>query len=137
MVMPVPGPLVAQCLLLDPEEECTRVVHQHPDQVVLLQMHLSPLLVHLDSLPCQLVVRVILTEDLPAQDKCIQEHRLDGLQDSLVPVHMVDQVQHHHMVHLLVDQDPDHMVHNTVLVLGQTPGLELRDREQDHLTDPT
>jgi len=134
-------------------------------------MHLSPPLVHLGSLKCNLVVRVIpgLTEDLPAQDQCIQtgevedpgevpatqlghptlrpprlflathskEHRQDGLQDFLVRVHMVVQVQHRHMVDLLVDQDPDHMVHNTVRDPGLTLGQDLQDREQDHLTDLT
>jgi len=35
------------------------------------------------------------------------------------------------MEDLLVDQDQDHMVHNTILDPGQTHGLDLKDQDQE------
>jgi len=65
---------------------------------------------------------------------------LDGVQDFRDLVHNLVVVQDPaNMVDLLVDQDQDHMVHNTILDPDQTLGLDLKDldQEQDHHTDRT
>jgi len=130
----------AQCLPLALEEACTLVVHQRPDQVV-LPMHPYPHLVLPASPPCHPVVPAIqdLMEDLPDPDLCIQAH-LDGVQDFPDLVHNLVVVQDPgNMVGLLVDQDQDHMVHNTILAQDQTLGLHLKDQDQEpgHHTDRT
>lgn len=130
----------AQCLPLALEEACTLVVHQRPDQVV-LPMHPYPQLVLPASPPCHPVVPAIqdLTEDLPDPDLCIQAH-LDGVQDFPDLVHNLVVVQDPgNTVGLLVDQDQDHMVHNTILAQDQTLGLHLKDQDQEpgHHTDRT
>jgi len=138
--MPVADLPAAQCLPLDLEEACTLVVPQRPDQVV-LPMHPYPHLVLPASPPCHPVVPDTqdLTEDLLDPDLCIQDH-LDGVQDFLDLVHNLEVVQDPgNMVDLLVVQDQDHMVHNTILGQDQTLGLDLKDRDQElgHHTDQT
>jgi len=116
------------------------VVPQRPDQVV-LPMHPYPQLVLPASPPCHPVVPAIQDRmvDLQDPDLCIQAH-LDGVQDFRDLVHNLVVVQDPaNMVDLLVDQDQDHMVHNTILDPDQTLGLDLKDldQEQGHHTDRT
>jgi len=132
MAMLAVGLLAAQCLPLDLEGACILVGPQRPDQVV-LPMHPYPHLAPPASPPCHPVVPATqdLMEDLPGPDPCIQAP-LDGVQDFPDLVHnLVVGRDQGNMEDLLVDQDQDHMVHNTILDPGQTHGLDLKDQDQE------